>query len=84
MAVKGTWKNGGSGKGDKVCKGTDMLKISKQMDTIKSTEPKKKSCGSCRHFSGVNVIGNSLCKKEVKYNLNTAKEECKEWEWLNE
>ena len=81
-----TWNGkpyGQTGKGDK--NRSDTLKVSENMKKIKENNLEWRSCGGCKHFkNGFDVIGNSLCKKEVKYNLNTAKEECKEWEWLNE
>lgn len=80
--AKGTWKQGGSGKGSALCKGIDTNKISENMNLIKSNEPEIKNCASCSSFKGINVIGYTICKDGIKFNLNKDKE-CGEWKWLN-
>ena len=83
MPSKGTYRQGGSGKGDKWVKGADRSKVAENLDTIKQNEPKKKVCGSCDGFKGIDILGFTICGNGVKkFNLNKD-DECGAWKWLN-
>ena len=71
-----TWKQGGTGKGSDASR-VDLDKYGEGLDNIKKQE--WRSCGGCEHFMcGFDVLGNTLCSKVDRYNLNS-KLECKEW-----
>ena len=72
--ANGTYKQGGSGKGSAKVKGCNLSNLE---DISKAKE--RKTCGSCSSWQGFNVIGDTLCKKGVKYNMNKDTHQCEEW-----
>jgi len=54
MANKGTYKQGGSGKGDLPIKGFDKKAFDEGFDRTKGT--RKVKCLDCKQFKGINII----------------------------
>ena len=73
-----TWKQGGTGKGSDASR-VDLDKYGEGLDRVKENKTEWITCSTCEHFmGGFDVLGNTLCSKVDRYNLNS-KLECKEW-----
>jgi len=71
------WKRGGTGKGSDGSR-INHEKYSEGMDLIKKDE--WITCSTCKNYKGgFDVLGNTLCKKVERFNLNDGKK-CEEWE----
>ena len=80
-----TWNGkrpGETGKGN--ADRSNRKKVSEGMDRIK--DQPWMTCGGCKSFNnGFDALGNTLCKKGIKFNLNNSKRSyCDEWEDVKE
>jgi hypothetical protein len=68
------WKQGGTGKGDKLIPGTDLSNL----DNVNFES--KKSCSNCKSWKcGYDMFDNAICKTGHKYNPNRDTHECEGW-----
>lgn len=65
MAVDKTYKNGGSGKGQAVRVGLDLVKYGDNLDKTHGT--RDSSCLDCAHFEGINVVDVVRCRPGKKH-----------------
>lgn len=59
MANMGTYKDGGSGKGQVIREGLDLSKFGENLDKTKGTKPDR--CLDCRYFEGINCADIVTC-----------------------